>query len=84
MSRHFRERFLKMPFDDEPDLRIRGMALAVDIHDQERAGEIQRRCRRNGLLLDTNGSALLLMPALNVPRDVADEGLDLLAESVAG
>jgi 4-aminobutyrate aminotransferase-like enzyme len=84
MSRYFRERFLRMPFDDEPELRIRGMALAVDIHDEDRAGEIQKRCRRKGLLLDTNGGALLLLPALNVPRDVAEEGLDLLTEAVAG
>ena len=84
MSRYFRERFLQMAFDDEPELRIRGMALAVDIDDEERADEIQKRCRRNGLLLDTNGGALLLLPALNVPRSVAEEGLDILAESVAG
>jgi acetylornithine/succinyldiaminopimelate/putrescine aminotransferase len=84
MSRFFRERFLQMPFDDDPELRIRGMALAVDIHDEERASEIQKRCCRNGLLLDTNGGALLLLPALNVPRDVAQEGLDLLTEPTAG
>jgi 4-aminobutyrate aminotransferase-like enzyme len=83
MSRYFRDRLLQMQFDDEPELRIRGMALAVDIHDEERAGKIQKRCRRNGLLLDTNGGALLLLPALNVPRVVADEGLDLLSEAVA-
>ena len=83
MSEYFRERFLRMAFDDEPELRIRGMALAVDIHDEERVDEIRKRCRRKGLLLDTNGGALLLLPALNVPRDVAEEGLDLLAESVA-
>jgi 4-aminobutyrate aminotransferase-like enzyme len=83
MSRYFRERFLQMPVDDEPELRIRGMPLAVDIHDEARASEIQKRCRRNGRLLDTNGGALLLLPPLNVPRDVAAEGLDLLAEAVA-
>ena len=36
MSRFFHERFLQMPFDDEPELRIQGMALAVDIQDEER------------------------------------------------
>jgi len=83
MSLHFRDRLVQMPFDEPPELRIRGMAMAVDIGDEDRAGEIQERCRRNGLLLDTIGGALLLLPALNVPRDVADKGLDILAEAVA-
>jgi acetylornithine/succinyldiaminopimelate/putrescine aminotransferase len=83
MSKYFHDRFLEMPFDEPPELRIRGMALAVDIDDEERATEIQERCRRNGLLFDTNEGALLLLPALNVPRDVAEEGLDILADAVA-
>lgn len=83
MSEYFRERFLGMPFDGEPELRIRGMALAVDIHDEDRVCEIQKRCRRNGLLLDTNGGALLLLPALNVPRAVAEKGLDILTDALA-
>jgi acetylornithine/succinyldiaminopimelate/putrescine aminotransferase len=82
MSLYFRDRFAQMPFDDQPELRIRGMALAVDIDDEERVEEIQKRCQRNGLLLDTNGGALLLLPALNVPQDVAAKGLDILEDAV--
>jgi 4-aminobutyrate aminotransferase-like enzyme len=83
MSLYFRDRFVEMPFDEDPELRIRGMAIAVDIDDEERAEEIQKRCQRNGLLLDTNGGALLMLPALNVPRDVAEKGLDILEDAVA-
>ena len=58
------------------------MGFAVDIHDEERADETHKRRRCKGPLLDSDGGALSLRAALDAPRDVAEEGHGLLAESV--
>jgi 4-aminobutyrate aminotransferase-like enzyme len=61
---------------------MRGLAIALDVKDEDYADKVQQKCRKNGLLVSTQGSSILLLPALNVERDVAERGLDILERSL--
>ena len=43
---------------------------------------IHDKCRRNGLLLSTEGSTVLLLPSLAIDKRTAARGLDILARSI--
>jgi acetylornithine/succinyldiaminopimelate/putrescine aminotransferase len=81
MSELFGARLAAMRFAAEPELHIRGLAIGVDVQDEEYAGRIKDRCRRAGLLVTKEESTLLLLPALNIQRSVAERGLDILERS---
>ena len=81
-SAYFRARLEEMPFDESTALNIKGLAIGIDIGDEDRASAIQRRCRRRGLLISVEGTSLLLLPALTVDRRTAEEGLDVLERCV--
>jgi acetylornithine/succinyldiaminopimelate/putrescine aminotransferase len=82
MSELFGRRLAAMRFESEPELRVRGLAIGVDVGDADYAGRIKERCRRGGLLITKEDTTLLLLPALNVERRIAEEGLDILERSV--
>jgi 4-aminobutyrate aminotransferase-like enzyme len=81
MSEHFRKRLSEMAFESEPKLNIRGLAIGVDVDDEDYASRIEEKARRKGLLVTTEGSIVLMLPALNIRRSVADEGLDIFEAS---
>ena len=65
--------FPQMPFPEEPELRWRGLAIAVDVHDEQYAERVAKKCRTRGLLLDQQETVLLLLPALNIDRATASD-----------
>jgi acetylornithine/succinyldiaminopimelate/putrescine aminotransferase len=77
-SDYFYGRLSAMEFEEAPEIRMRGLAIGVDVGDEEYASKIKDECRKAGLLLTTESSALLLLPALNIERVVARKGLDIL------
>jgi acetylornithine/succinyldiaminopimelate/putrescine aminotransferase len=77
-SAYFMDRLRAMEFGEEPEVRCRGMAIAVDVHDQRYADRVAGKCRERGLLLDNQDSVLLMLPALNVDRATVRNGLDIL------
>lgn len=77
-SAYFVERLRAMAFPEEPEVRWRGLAIAVDVRDEKYAERVAKRCRARGLLLDSQESVLLMLPALNVDRATAKAGLDIL------
>jgi acetylornithine/succinyldiaminopimelate/putrescine aminotransferase len=77
-SAYFVDRLRVMAFPEDRELRWRGLALAVDTHDEEYADRVAKKCRRRGLLLDAQDTVLLMLPALNVDRAAAKAGLDIL------
>ncbi|HEV7991175.1 MAG TPA: aminotransferase class III-fold pyridoxal phosphate-dependent enzyme, partial [Gemmatimonadaceae bacterium] len=77
-SAYFVKRIREMAFPAEPELRWRGLAIAVDVGDEKYAERVAKKCRADGLLLDPQGSVLLMLPALNVDRPTAKDGLDIL------
>jgi acetylornithine/succinyldiaminopimelate/putrescine aminotransferase len=81
MSDYFRDRLLAIEFDQSPRLSIMGLAIALDFEKGSYASRIEERCRKRGLLVTSQGTQVLLLPALNVDRRVAARGLDILEEA---
>jgi acetylornithine/succinyldiaminopimelate/putrescine aminotransferase len=81
-SGYFRDRLSAMDFDDEVTLNIQGLAIGVDVGDEDHADEIVEACRRGGLLLDTEGSVITMLPALTIDRPAAKRGLDIFEGSI--
>lgn len=77
-STYFRSRLSRISFKQKVTIRIQGLAVAVDLHSEEDASNLQTKCRRGGLLITAEGSAVLLLPTLNISREVAKRGLDIL------
>ena len=75
---YFAKRIREMEFPEEPEVRRRGLAIAVDVRDEKYAERVAKNCRARGLLVDTQESVLLMLPALNIDRATAKEGLDIL------
>ena len=81
MSEYFRVRLLQVEFDRPPAVRIQGLAIGIDVGDEDYADRIQEKCRHNGLLVSTEGSTILLLPSLTIDKRTAARGLDILARS---
>jgi acetylornithine/succinyldiaminopimelate/putrescine aminotransferase len=81
-SDYFLTRLSQFAFKDETAIRMRGLAIAVDVKDEDYAGKVQQKCRKNGLLVSTEETSILLLPALNIERQVAERGLDILEGSL--
>jgi acetylornithine/succinyldiaminopimelate/putrescine aminotransferase len=82
LSDHFRTRLSYLPFKQPVSLRIQGLAIGIDVGDEEYAAKLESRCRKRGLLIATEGSVLLLLPALNVQRSVVDKALNILEKCI--
>jgi acetylornithine/succinyldiaminopimelate/putrescine aminotransferase len=82
MSEYFRVRLLQLEFDRPATIRIQGLAIGIDVGTEESADAIHEKCRRNGLLVSTAGTTVLLLPSLNIDKRTASRGLDILARSV--
>src|SRR6186997_641134 len=82
MSEHFRVRLLQLEFDRPAAVRIQGLAIGIDVGDEDYADTIHDTCRRNGLLVSTEGSTVLLLPSLAIDKRTAARGLDILARSI--
>jgi acetylornithine/succinyldiaminopimelate/putrescine aminotransferase len=82
MSEYFRVRLLQLEFDRPAAIRIQGLAIGIDVGDEDYADAIHDKCRRNGLLVSTEGSTVLLLPSLAIDKRTAARGLDALARSI--
>jgi acetylornithine/succinyldiaminopimelate/putrescine aminotransferase len=68
MSEYFRVRLLQLEFEQPAAVRIQGLAIGIDVGDEEYADTVQDKCRRNGLLVSTEGATVLLLPSLVIDR----------------
>ena len=82
MSEYFRVRLLQLEFDQPAAVRIQGLAIGIDVGSEDYADAITSKCRRNGLLVSTEGSTVMLLPALTIDKRTAAKGLDILARSI--
>ncbi|HEV8238243.1 MAG TPA: aspartate aminotransferase family protein [Thermoanaerobaculia bacterium] len=73
----FEQRLLAMALEPG-QLHVQGLAIALEIDDEQRAASVARRAREEGLLVSAEGGSLRLWPALDIPRATAEEGLDIL------
>jgi acetylornithine/succinyldiaminopimelate/putrescine aminotransferase len=81
MSEYFRTRLLQLEFDRPAAVRIQGLAIGIDVGSEDYADAIHGKCRRNGLLVSSEGSTVLLLPSLTIDKRTAARGLDMLARS---
>lgn len=62
----------------------RGLLLGLQLHEDVDANAIIQKCREYGLLVITaGGNVIRLVPALNIPEEVIDQGLAILAKAIA-
>jgi len=78
MSEYFRTRLGAMRFAGDAEIRVVGLAIGIDLHDEKAAERLGKRCRRKGLLVSPEGETVLLIPALTIDAATAREGLDIL------
>lgn len=77
-SHYYKQALEKLPFPENTEFRIKGLAIAIDLKDEKLASQIKRQCFENGLLMNTENSSLLFLPALNIEKEVVQEGIDIL------
>jgi len=82
ISAYFGQRLAAMNFEDRKDIRIRGMAIAVEAGDGDYVSAIADRCSTNGLLITTAGNAITMFPPLTLDLRTAKAGLDILEKSL--
>lgn len=82
VSEVFRVKLEEMKFKKRGDVNIAGLAIGVDVKDSKYAERIRSKCLKNGLLLMSSDTYLVMFPALTIEKDVALKGLDILASSV--
>jgi 4-aminobutyrate aminotransferase-like enzyme len=80
VSAYFADRLGAMNLEE---IRIRGMAIAAETADKDAASKIAERCRKNGLLLTTSGTAITMFPPLTLDRRTAKQGLDILERALS-
>jgi acetylornithine/succinyldiaminopimelate/putrescine aminotransferase len=79
LSDYFAERLAQIDFKQRATIRTKGLAIAIEFEKEDYAAAVHEKSRRRGLLFShEGGSTLLLLPALNMKRSVAEEGLDIL------
>jgi acetylornithine/succinyldiaminopimelate/putrescine aminotransferase len=81
-SAQLRHQFSLMDFPKEPELRIQGLACAVELGDDDYLTKLESRCRDAGLLVFAEKDSLVLFPAVTIDRDTLQEGLDIIADCV--
>jgi acetylornithine/succinyldiaminopimelate/putrescine aminotransferase len=77
-----RQQLSLMDWPKEPELRIQGLACAVELGDEDYVGKLESRCREQGLLMFAEEESLVMFPAVTIDHDTLQEGLDILAECV--
>jgi adenosylmethionine-8-amino-7-oxononanoate aminotransferase len=78
MSAYFEARLSEMKFRVPVTIRMKGLAIGVEVEEPGYAAKIQEKCLRAGLLFSVENDVLKLFPALTVEQKIAQEGLDIL------
>ncbi|MEA3189563.1 MAG: acetylornithine/N-succinyldiaminopimelate aminotransferase [Thermoplasmata archaeon] len=77
-SAQFRGRLDAMDFGDGSKVRVKGLAIGVQLADRKHAKRIEETCREEGLLVKADDDVLQMFPALTIDQETADGGLDIL------
>ena len=82
ISSLFRQELNNMNFRVEPEVRIKGLAIGIDVKQEEYASSIKEKGIENGLLLNSEGSSITFFPALNIEKELVEEGLHILSKLI--
>ena len=81
VSAYFEARLFQMRFKFPTTIRMRGLAIGVEVDEPGYAAKIHKTLE-SGLLLSAENDVLKLFPALTVTQETAKEGLDILEASL--
>jgi 4-aminobutyrate aminotransferase-like enzyme len=73
---------LREKVSDAIAIRAQGLAIGIDVGDEERASAVVDACRDEGLLVSAEATAVTLFPPLIIGRETVDEGLGILWQSL--
>lgn len=74
----FMNRLHEMDFGDNVKIQGKGLAIGVELEDEKLGEQISKKCFKNGLLVSTEEKTLEFFPDLNIDKETANEGLDIL------
>lgn len=70
-------------YPDSITVKGKGLLLGLQFNESIDIGAIIQTCRQNGLLVLSAGmNVIRFVPALNIPNDLIEEGLSILAKSI--
>jgi acetylornithine/succinyldiaminopimelate/putrescine aminotransferase len=75
-------RLLAMRWQADAEIRIRGLAIAVKLDDEDYIRRIAERCKRAGLIVVPEDEYLVLLPAVTISGADMAEALDILEHAV--
>jgi acetylornithine/succinyldiaminopimelate/putrescine aminotransferase len=82
VSSLFWEKLSHMKFKNEAEVRIKGLAIGVNVATANYAKKLQEKCLKAGLLFNAEDTFLVFFPALTIEKDVAEKGLDILESCI--
>lgn len=81
-SQEIRHALSIMELPNEAEIRVQGLAVALELGDEERVSRVEQRCREDGLLLLAEEDALLMLPALTIDHETTQEALSILGQAL--
>jgi len=76
--------FIREYLQDKPGIKgLSGMGMMVGIQTEKPASEVLARCMELGVLCLTAKDKVRLLPALNIPMDILEEALSIIAQACA-
>lgn len=79
MNKYFTERLSQMKFRHAANIRAKGLAIGVEFEKIDYANKIVTKSQKMGVLFSSlNNKIFTLFPALNINREIARKGLDII------
>ncbi len=72
-----KERFAEIESDNSVEIRIKGLAIAIDLKDEEKVAKLKEVCFDQGLLVNTEKTSIVFLPALDIDEDTLGKGLEI-------
>jgi acetylornithine/succinyldiaminopimelate/putrescine aminotransferase len=82
ISKSFKNEISEVKFRKDPEVRIKGAAIGIDLQDEDYASEVKDKALKHGLLMNTEGSSLLFLPNFHMTGETIREGINLLKQVV--
>lgn len=82
LSNLFKNEISEVKFKNDPEIRIKGAAIGIELNDEDYASEVKDKALKEGLLMNTEGSSLLFLPNFNMEENTVREGINLLKRSI--
>jgi adenosylmethionine-8-amino-7-oxononanoate aminotransferase len=82
VSQQFRTAISQMTFKKGGKISMMGLAIAVDVEDDQYASSIEKKCRKNGVLVSRQAEKIILFPPLTIGEKTVTKAMGILSESI--